>query len=133
MKALTGVQNVDLRVRPEPGALLVGLVVLYGRKQDHDVSKEPPLEAFFEQRQDENGFSASRLPADNFGDVSFSEQPTSRRYSPDVKVEAVCQSLTNLLRGTTYGLRVSASFLRSAPTPPPPWPAVGRPQAARAP
>ena len=35
----------------------------------------------------------------------------------DVKVTAVCQSLTNLLRGTTYGLRVSASFLRSAPGP----------------
>ena len=40
---------------------------------------------------------------------------SSRRHSPDVKVEAVCQSLTNLVRGTTYGLRVSASFLRSAP------------------
>ena len=52
MKALTGVQNVDLRVRPEPGALLVGLVVLYGGAQDHDVSKEPPIE----QRQDENSF-----------------------------------------------------------------------------
>ena len=53
----------------------------------------------------------------SFGDVSFSEQPTSRRHSPDVKVEAVCQSLTKLLRGTTYGLLVSASFLRSAPGP----------------
>ena len=63
VKALTGVQNVDLRVRPEPGALLVGLV-LYGGAQDHDVSKEPLVGAF-EQRQDENGFSASRLPADN--------------------------------------------------------------------
>ena len=28
----------------------------------------------------------------------------------DVKVTAVCQNLTNLLRGTTYGLQVSASF-----------------------
>ena len=56
VKALTGVQNVDLRVRPEPGALLVGLVVLYGGAQDHDVSKEPPVGAFFEHRQDENGF-----------------------------------------------------------------------------
>ena len=65
MKALTGVQNVDLRVRPEPGVLLVGLVVLYNGAQDHDVSKEPQVGAFFEQRQDENGFSASCLPADN--------------------------------------------------------------------
>ena len=65
MKALIGVQNVDLRVRPEQGALLVGLVVLYGGAQDQDVSKEPPVGAFFEQRQDENGFSASRLPTDN--------------------------------------------------------------------
>ena len=39
--------------------------MLYGGAQDHDVSKEPPVGAFFEQRQDENGFSASRLPADN--------------------------------------------------------------------
>ena len=53
----------------------------------------------------------------SFGDVSFSEQPTSRRHSPDVKVTAVCQSLTILLRDTTYGLRVSASFLRKAPGP----------------
>ena len=51
--------------RPEPGALLVGLVVLYGGAQDHNVSKEPPVGAFFEQKQDENVFSASRLPADN--------------------------------------------------------------------
>ena len=65
MKALTGVQDVDLRVRPVPGALLVGLVVLCGGAQDHDVSKEPPVGAFFDQRQDENGFSASFLPADN--------------------------------------------------------------------
>ena len=49
MKALTGVYNVDLGVRPEPSALLVGLVVLYGGAQDHDVSKEPPLGAFFKQ------------------------------------------------------------------------------------
>ena len=42
---------------------------------------------------------------------------SSRQHSPVVKVEAVCQSLTNLLRGTTYGLWVSASFLRSAPGP----------------
>ena len=40
-----------------------------------------------------------------------------RPSGKDVKVKAVCQSLTNLLRGTTYGLRVSASFLRSAPGP----------------
>ena len=43
MKALIGVL---LRVRPEPGALLVCLVVLYSGAQD------------------ENGFSASCLPAD---------------------------------------------------------------------
>ena len=64
MKALTGVQNVDLRVRPEPGALLIGLV-LYDGAQDHDVSKEPEVGAVFEQRQDENSFSTSSLPADN--------------------------------------------------------------------
>ena len=38
--------------------------MLYGGAQDHDVSKEPPVGAFSEQRQ-ENVFSASCLPADN--------------------------------------------------------------------
>ena len=33
-------------------ALLVGLVVLFGGAQDHDVSKEPLVGAFFKQRQD---------------------------------------------------------------------------------
>ena len=44
----------------------------------------------------------------------------------DVKVTAVCQSLTNLLRDTTYRLRVGASFLRSAPVPAGPYPGAGR-------
>ena len=64
MEALTGVKNVDLRVGPDPWALLVGLVVLYGGAQDHDVSKESPVRAF-EQIQDENCFSTSRCPQTN--------------------------------------------------------------------
>ena len=62
VEALTGIKKVDLWVRPDPGALLLGLVMPYGRAQDHDVLKEPPVEAF-EQIQDENCFSTSRLSA----------------------------------------------------------------------
>ena len=62
VEALTGVKKVDLGVRPDPGALLIGLVMSYGWAQDYDVLKEPPVEAF-EQIQDENCFSTSRLPA----------------------------------------------------------------------
>ena len=54
--ALIGVKKVDLWVRPDPGALLIGLVLPNGRAQDHDVLKEPPVGAF-EQIQDENCFS----------------------------------------------------------------------------
>ena len=43
VEALTGVKNVDLEVRPDPGALLIGLVMPYGLAQDHDVVKEPPV------------------------------------------------------------------------------------------
>ena len=67
----------------------------------------------------------------SFGDVSFSEQLLADDIRPsrkDVKVTAVCQSLTNLLRGATYGLRVSASFLRSAPGPAGVGGGVARPQ-----
>ena len=60
--ALTGVKKVDLGVRPDPGALLIGLFMPYGRAQDHDALKEPPVGAF-EQIQDENCFSTSRLSA----------------------------------------------------------------------
>ena len=42
VEALTGFKKVDLWVRPDPGALLIGLVLPYGRAQDHDVLKEPP-------------------------------------------------------------------------------------------
>ena len=38
--------RVDLRVRPDSGALLIGLIMPYGRAQDHDVLKEPPVRAF---------------------------------------------------------------------------------------
>ena len=62
MEALTGVKKVDLEVGPDPGALLIGLIMLYGRAQDHDVLKKTPVGAF-EQIQDENCFSTSRLPA----------------------------------------------------------------------
>ena len=62
VEALTGVMKVDLGVRPDPGALLIDLIVPYGRAQDHDVLKEPPVGAF-EQIQDENCFSTSRLYA----------------------------------------------------------------------
>ena len=61
MKALTGVLKVDLGVGPGPRAL-VCFVVPNGGAQDHDVSKEPPVGAF-EQIQDIDRFSTSRLPA----------------------------------------------------------------------
>ena len=56
VEALTGVMKVDLGVRPDPGDLLIGLVMLYRWAQDHDVLKELPVGAF-EQIQDENCFS----------------------------------------------------------------------------
>ena len=61
LKALTGVLHKDLRVCP--GALLVGFVVLYGRAEDNDMPKDPPIGAF-KEGQDEGHFSASCLPAD---------------------------------------------------------------------
>ena len=50
VEALNGVKKVDLGVHLDPGALLIGLIMPYGR-QDHDVLKEPPVGAF-EQIQD---------------------------------------------------------------------------------
>ena len=61
MESLTGVKKVDLGVRTDPGTLLIGVIMPYGREQDHDVLKER-LGAF-EQIQDENCFSTSRLSA----------------------------------------------------------------------
>ena len=43
VELLTGVKKVDLRVRPDPGTLLIGLIMPYGRAQNHDVLKEPPV------------------------------------------------------------------------------------------
>ena len=62
VESLTGVKKVDLGVCPDPGTLLIGLIMPYGRAQDHDVLKETPVGAF-EQIQDENCFSTSRLSA----------------------------------------------------------------------
>ena len=55
VEALAGVKKVDLGVRSDPGALLIGLVMPYSRAQNHDVLKEPPVRAS-EQIQDENCF-----------------------------------------------------------------------------
>ena len=63
VEALTGVKKVDLGVRQDPGALLLGLIMPCGRAQDYDVLKEPPVGAF-EQIQDENCFFTSRMSAD---------------------------------------------------------------------
>ena len=52
VESFTGVKKVDLGVRPDPGTLLIGLIIPYGRGQYHDVLKEPPVGAF-EQIQDE--------------------------------------------------------------------------------
>ena len=46
VESLTGVRKVDFGVRPDPGTLLIGLIMPYGRAQDHDVLKEPPVGAF---------------------------------------------------------------------------------------
>ena len=46
MKALAGIYNVDLRVRPDPGALVISLVVPHRGAQDHDVSNDLPVGAF---------------------------------------------------------------------------------------
>ena len=55
VESLTGVKKVDLGVRPDPGSLLIGLIMPYGRAQEHDVLKEPPVGAF-QQIQDGNCF-----------------------------------------------------------------------------
>ena len=60
VEALTEVKKVDLGVPPDPVALLIGLFMPYGWAQDHDVLNEPPV-GVFEQIQDENCFSTSRL------------------------------------------------------------------------
>ena len=41
MESLTRVKKIYLGVRPDPGTLLIGLIMPYGRAQDHDVLKEP--------------------------------------------------------------------------------------------
>ena len=55
VESFTGVKKVDLGVLPDTGTLLIGLIMPYGRAQDHDVLKEPTIGAF-EQIQDENCF-----------------------------------------------------------------------------
>ena len=62
VESLTGVKKVNLGVRPDPGTLLIGLIMPHSRAQDDDVLKEPSVGAF-EQIQDENCFSTSRLSA----------------------------------------------------------------------
>ena len=66
VESLTGVKKLDVGVRPGPGALLIGLIIPYGRAQDHDVLKEPPVGAF-EQIQDKNFFhnSSARISSPN--------------------------------------------------------------------
>ena len=46
MKAFARIYNVDLRVSPDPGALVIGLVVPHHGAQDHDVSKDLAVGAF---------------------------------------------------------------------------------------
>ena len=46
MKALVGIYNVDLRVIPDPEALVMSLVVPHRGAQNHDVSKDPAVGAF---------------------------------------------------------------------------------------
>ena len=62
VESLTGVKKVNLGVRPDPGTLLIGLTMPYGRAQDHHVLKEL-LVGTFQQIQDENCFSTPRLSA----------------------------------------------------------------------
>ena len=57
MKVLAGIHNVDLRVRPDPGALVIS------GAQNHDVSKDLAVGAF-KQIKDENCFSATCLSVD---------------------------------------------------------------------
>ena len=63
MKALAGIYNVDLRVRPDPGALVISLVVPHRGAQDRDMSKDLAVGAF-KQIKDENCFSAACLSDD---------------------------------------------------------------------
>ena len=46
VKALAGIYNVDLRVRPDQGALVISLVVPHRGTQVHDVSKDLAVGAF---------------------------------------------------------------------------------------
>ena len=63
MESLTGVKKVDLWVRPDPGTLLIGLIMPYGQAQDLDVLKEPPVGAFEQIQDKKNCFSTPRLSA----------------------------------------------------------------------
>ena len=74
VEALTGIKKVDLGVRPDPGALLIGLVMPSGGTQDHAVLKKPLVGAF-EQIQDENCFSTPPPPSR----ISSSNQPSAAR------------------------------------------------------
>ena len=62
VESLTGVKKVNLGIRPDPGTLLIGLIIPYGRAQDPDVLKELPI-GTFQQIQDKNCFSTPRLSA----------------------------------------------------------------------
>ena len=75
MEALTGVTKVDIGVRPDAGALLIGLVKPYGWAQDHDVLKEPQVGAF-EQVQDENCFFFFHIPSCH---ISSQNEPSAAR------------------------------------------------------
>ena len=46
MKALAGIYNVDLRVRPDPGLLVISVVVPHRGTQGCDVSKDLAVGAF---------------------------------------------------------------------------------------
>ena len=64
MEPLTRVDNIDLRVPPDPWTVLIRLVMQDRWTQDHDVAEDSAVGAFKEVEA-KHCFAASRLPYDN--------------------------------------------------------------------
>ena len=64
MEPLTRVDNIDLRVPPDPWTVLIRLVMQDRWTQDHDVAEDSAVGAFKEVEA-KHCFAASRLPYNN--------------------------------------------------------------------
>ena len=64
MQSFTRVDNIDLRVLPDPWTVLICLVVQDRWAQDHDVAEDTAIGAF-EEVEAKYRFAAPRLPYNN--------------------------------------------------------------------